>query len=108
MELSFKSKKLRELCERNQVANEQLGEDLARFLHDALAELRAAPSIADISDWENRMKMGRKDRFVFQFGMEVELTLGPNHINNPVDEVGNLVWGNVSSVKILKVEAIDA
>lgn len=108
MELSFKSKKLRALCERNQEANEQLGEVLARLLHDALAELRAAPSIADIADWENRMKRGKRDRLLFEFGTKFSISFGPNHINNPVNEDGKVDWGNVSSLKILKVETTDA
>lgn len=107
MELAFRSKKLRDLCERNQVANEQFGEDLARLLHDALAELLAAPSLSDIADWENRMRSGSSDRLVFEFGSKVTVSFGCNHVKHPFDDAGNLDWGNVSSVKILKVEITD-
>ena len=105
MRLSFNTQSIRDICERDRDAINAFGEQSAELLHDALAELHAAPTIGDISDWDGRM-LPRKhaDQLAFQFGGVLEVAFSVNHIRRPTEANGDLAWDRVSSIKILKVE----
>lgn len=48
MEICFKDKKIRDLCEKRAAANKKLGADCARKLHTRLSELEAAYRVSDL------------------------------------------------------------
>lgn len=48
MEINFKDKKLKDLCEQAQLAQRNLGSKMARKLQARLADLLAAPSVAEL------------------------------------------------------------
>jgi len=109
LELSFVTKQIRDICERDRRAIDEFGPDRAQLLHDAIAELRAAPAVADIADWIGRMLPRRQsDRLVLHFGGFVEIEFTANHIRNPMDVGGDLAWEQVNSIKILKMEIKNA
>lgn len=80
----------------------------AQLLHDALAELRAAPTVGDIADWNGRMLPREKGHLAFHFGQSFEIEFKSNHVRNPTEASGGVAWEKVSSIKILKVEVQDA
>lgn len=109
MELSFATKTLREICERHLRAVDEVGSKQAELLHDVIAELRAAPAVVDVSDWRSRMRPCKhRDRRNMLFGGSIEIEFKANHIRNPIDDDGNLVWEHVSSIKILRIEIKNA
>ena len=104
LRLSFKTKLLRNICERAKTAVDELGAKHAVLLQDALAELRASPAIADIPQWHERLIPQGSNQLVFEYAQTVVVHLEANHLRPPVDSTGGLVWDLVTSVKILKVE----
>lgn len=109
MELSFITKPIRDICERKKQATDVFRPECVQLLHDALAELRAAPTVGDVADWNGRMvPRNKSDRLVFHFAQSVKIEFKANHVRNPMEANGNLAWENVSSIKILKVEIKNA
>lgn len=105
LRLSFKTKTLRDLCERSSVAVDVFGEADAALLHDALAEIRAAPSIDDIPQWRQRLvPADSPHELKFDFAGSVTIYFEANHIRMPNDSRNEVAWERVTSIKILKVE----
>jgi hypothetical protein len=102
--LSFKTKLLRNTCERDKTAVDELGAEHAVLLQDLLAELRASPAIADIPKWHERLIPKGSNQLVFEYARTLVVHMEANHLRPPVDSTGGLVWERVTSVKILKVE----
>lgn len=104
LRLSFKTKLLRNTCERDKTAVDELGAEHAVLLQDLLAELRASPAIADIPKWHERLIPKGSNQLVFEYARTLVVHMEANHLRPPVDSTGGLVWERVTSVKILKVE----
>lgn len=105
LRLSFITKRIREICERDHATRAAFGDEAASLLHDAIAELRAAPTIGDVADWSGRMHSRKRiDELDFQFGGLVEIVFAVNHVKHPTSDVGDIAWERVSSIKILKLE----
>jgi hypothetical protein len=104
LRLSFKTKLLRDICERDRTAVDAFGAEHAALLQDALAELRASPAIADMPRWRERLTTVGSKQLEFEYAGTVVVHIEANHVRPPVDSRDGLVWERVTSVKILKVE----
>ena len=102
MEIDFKDKKLRELCEQKRVAERKLGAACARKLRSRLADLQAANSVTDLV--AGRPHPLGEDR-AGQFAVDLEggrrLVFEPDHNPGPFRDVGGTDWSRVMRVRIV-------
>ena len=109
LELAFASKSLRQLCENEAKATQDLGGRVAQKLRRRLADLRAATSVNDLVAGRPRELEGVPHR-----NLGVNLSEGSrivfcaNHNTIPVLPSGEVDWSRVSRVKILRIERANA
>lgn len=104
MELSFGSEKLRDLCERQQVAEAKFGASLTRELRCLLAEMEAAESVGDILELcaDHFIECG--DRMtVTRSTIRVELCSG--HVKPRLGPDGKVDWRRVTRLRLESIEA---
>lgn len=108
LELAFKSKELRTICESEAHAKCNLGSKVAEALKHRLADLRAATSIVDLVAGRPRIADGgHSQQMIVDLCDGYRITFCANHPNNPVTEHGKLDWTKVSRIKILGIERDD-
>ena len=104
MEIDFKDKKLRELCEQRATADRKLGAACSRKLRARLGDLQAARCVTDLS--AGRPHPLERDR-AGQFGVDLEggrrLVFEPNHNPVPTRDDGSIDWSRVTQVRIVFV-----
>lgn len=102
MEIDFKDKKLRELCEQQRVAERKLGAACARKLRSRLADLQAANCVTDLV--AGRPHPLGEDR-AGQFAVDLEggrrLVFEPDHNPVPLRDDGGIDWSRVIRVRIV-------
>lgn len=104
MYLAFRSKELREICEYEDRALEQLGIDVSQSLKERLADLMAAQSPKDLVAGSPRSIRDQNDEFmVVDLCQGCQVTFVANHPVNPVDDSGAIDWSRVSRVRIINV-----
>ena len=104
MYLAFHSTELREICEFEERALEQLGIDVSQSLKERLADLMAAQSPNDLVAGSPRSIRSQNDEFmVVDLSHEYQITFVANHPVNPVDDSGAIDWSRVSRVRITNV-----
>jgi hypothetical protein len=103
LELAFETKPLREICESQEKAKQQLGARIAAVLKDRLADLRAAATVADLPLGEPHKVSGG---YVLELSDEFRLIVSPNHKSNPVLSSGAIDWAKVSRIKIIDLEMV--
>ena len=104
MYLAFGSKQLREICEFEERALDELGIVVSESLKERLADLMAAPSPNDLLAGSPRSIGGGKDEsMVLDLGHGYQMSFVANHPQNPVDESGAIDWSRVSRIRIIDV-----
>lgn len=104
MDITFKDKKLRELCEKEAVANRQLAAARARKLRSRLADLRAALCVADlVAGRPHPLKGTRAGQYAVDLQGGCRLVFEPNHQPIPERADGGIDWSRVSSVRIVYI-----
>jgi toxin HigB-1 len=102
--IAFDSLWLRAICENGQKADADLGPDIARALRGRLADLDAANSATDLIAGIPRVITDGELEYMavnLQDGMRIEFMA--NHVKNPIDGAGHIVWANVSRIKIIGI-----
>lgn len=101
MEVQFKDKKLRELCEKQAVAVKKLGDACARKLRTRLADLSAASRVTELVAGNPHPLTG--DR-VGQFAVELaggwRLVFAPANDPTPRKDDASIDWSAVTIVCI--------
>jgi proteic killer suppression protein len=104
MDIDFKDKKLRELCEQRGLAERKLGAPCARKLLSRLGDLQAARCVTELP--AGRPHPLRGDR-AGQFALDLEggrrLVFEPDHNPVPAKDDGGIDWGRVTRVRIVFV-----
>ena len=103
MIIAFETKRLREICEDDAVAVNELGSPAAKALQQRLADLRAAETIRDLIVGSPRVS-GIDDAIL-------TITLTPtahtiwsaNHVSPPRDEAGRIDWMRTRRVRLLEI-----
>ena len=108
MELAFESEEIRTICERKQVAVEELGSDVAAALQRRLADLQAASSPSDLPIGRPHL-LGPTSRPIMALPLVNghRLVFTSNHVNDPVTSDGSVDMQRVHRLKILSVEVSD-
>ncbi len=105
MELAFKNKGLRELCESQLKAERAFGMVVAGKLRRRLADLRDALTIDDVVAGSPALCADPK-QMTIQLGEQYQLRVQANHVSNPMKE-GKINWSKVRRIQILAIEARD-
>lgn len=101
MELRFKDKKIRELCEQKAIAERKLGPDCARKLRTRLAELEAATCVTDLhAGSPHPLKGNRVGQFALNLHGGYRLVFSPDQNPCPLHSDGGIDWAKVTIISI--------
>lgn len=102
MDIDFKDKKLREMCERREMAERKLGAPCARKLRSRLADLQAACAVSDLVAGRPHPLAGER---AGQFALDLEggrrLVFEPDHQPLPRRDDGAIDWSRITKVRIV-------
>lgn len=101
LEIGFKDKDLRELCEKKAVATKRLGDICARKLHSRLADLRAASRVTElVAGRPHPLKGDRLGQFALDLFGGARLVFEPANDPIPRRDDASIDWSAVSIVCI--------
>lgn len=103
MELAFKTRNLRDICEDATTADDRYDERVALHLRARLSDLRAAESPDDLVAGRPRFVDGRRPLIVLDLSSGFELVCEANHVKPPRKENGALNWLRVHRLKIVEI-----
>src|SRR5437879_4792496 len=102
IELLFADQSIRDICERQSVADSKLGARAARRLRARLADLRAARSVAGVAaGWPKRADAS--DHISFTLHPSHQLVLEPANEPIPRESNGEVMWLKVNRVRVVYV-----
>ena len=108
MEISFRTKELRKLCEDRRHADETLGVKVADILRRRLADLRAASRIEDVLLGNPSFDIHEgEQRFQLELDGFGALLFKANHLRNAANLGNAIEWTLVSRLKLVEVELAD-
>lgn len=101
LEIDFKDGKLRDLCEKQQVARRKLGDACARKLRSRLADIAAAGVVADLAAGRpHPLKHDRAGQFALDLAGGIRLAFAPANDPIPQTQDGATDWSQVTAVRI--------
>lgn len=101
MEVRYKDKKVRELCEKQAVAEKKLGATSARKLKVRLVALEAAMRVTDlVAGNPHPLKGDRLGQFALDLAGGWRLVFAPAHDPCPTRPDGGIEWSQVTIVSI--------
>lgn len=101
LEINFKDKKLRELCEKKAVAERKLGTACARRLRTRLDDLEAASRVTDlVAGNPHPLKGDRAGQFAVDLAGGWRLVFAPDNDPCPRREDSSIDWSQVTIVCI--------
>lgn len=101
MEIRFRDRKLRELCERQAVAEKKLGAACSRKLKLRLLALEAAGCVTDLVVGNpHPLKGDRKGQFALDLAGGWRLVFGPAHDPCPRYPDGGIDWSRITLICI--------
>jgi hypothetical protein len=91
-------------------ADRELGPEVAAELRRRLADLDAAPSVADLPPLGNLRVNGRGEEaeLITTLTNGWSMAFTACHMKNPLTADGEIAWPNVSRIKILRIEKTNA
>lgn len=101
MEIAFRTRKIKRLCERRAEAQRRLGEASAKRLRARLSDLEAAASVAElVAGHPHPLSGDRRGQLALDLSGGRRLVLSPDHEATPVDADGAVQWDRVARVCI--------
>lgn len=101
MEITFKGKKVRDLCQKQAAADKKLGADCARKLRTRLSDLEATTSVTDlVAGNPHPLKGDRAGQFALDLAGGWRLVFAPGHDPCPTRPDGGIDWSQVTIVCI--------
>lgn len=101
MDIDFRDKKIRQLCEQQTTASRKLGTACARKLRSRLADLQAAERVTDLLAGRPHPLQGVRDG---QFALDLEggrrLVFEPDHQPVPSRDDGSIDWFRITRIRI--------
>jgi len=102
MDIDFKDKKTRELCEQQAIALRKLGAACARKLRSRLADLQAAERVTDLVAGRPHQLQGvRAGQFALDLVGGRRLVFEPDHQPVPSRDDGGIDWLHVTRIRII-------
>jgi proteic killer suppression protein len=103
MELAFRTRRLRTLCEDDTAAQDEYGPSLCEQLRSRLADLRAVNSIDELIVGQPTIDPVDRQILRLKLTVDVEMELRVNHPSPPVDEEGAIDWSRVRRLQVLNI-----
>ncbi len=101
MKINFKDKKLREMCEKQAVAEKKLGAVCARKLRTRLSDLDSAERVTDLMAGNpHPLKGDRQGQFALHLTGGWRLVFSPDNAPCPARPDGGIDWSRVTIVCI--------
>lgn len=101
MEINFKDKKVRELCENRTVAEKKLGAVCARKLRTRLSDLEAASRVTElVAGNPHPLKGDRVGQFALDLAGGWRLVFSPHQDPCPTHPDGGIDWSKVTIIRI--------
>lgn len=101
MEVRYKDKKLREICEKKAVAEKKLGAASARKLKVRLLSLEAATRVTDlVAGNPHPLKGDRLGQFALDLAGGWRLVFAPAHDPCPTRPDGSIEWSEITIISI--------
>lgn len=101
MEINFKDKKIRELCEKRAVAEKKIGSTCAKKLRTRLDDLIAASRVTDlVSGNPHPLKGDRLGEFALELAGGWRLVFAPDHNPCPRHDDQSIDWSQVTIICI--------
>lgn len=101
MKILFANKKIRELCEQQRKAQQQLGNDCARKLRARLSDIESATTVTDlVAGRPHPLKGERYGQFALDLAGGYRLVFCPANDPRPTTVDGSINWAQVSIVCI--------
>lgn len=101
MDIQFRDKKLRELCEQRRLAEKKLGAPCARKLRARLSDIEAAGQVTDLVAGNPHPLKGKRDgEFALNLAGGWRLVFTPANDPCPETEDGAIDWGRVTIICI--------
>lgn len=105
MEVAFRTKTLRDLCENEELMAKRFGPEITMALMRRLADLRASTSLSDLVLGDPRDVPGTNSRFkTIEIAFGHRLVIRANHAKNPTLSDGKTDWRRVSHVQVMSIE----
>lgn len=102
MEITFKDKKLRKLCEVQKEAQKKLGAKCARKLRSRLADLIAVEVVTElVSGRPHPLKGDRAGEFALDLDGGKRLVFESANDPVPLNEDDSIDWSRVTSIRIV-------
>ncbi len=102
MEFAFQDCELRDVCESDEKAREELGNEVAGALQTRIAEIRAATNVADLIAGNPRV-LPDGTAYVLDLQNHRTLIFNANQKHCPVDAQGKIIWPRVRRIKIMMI-----
>ena len=101
MEVRYKDKKLREICEKKAAAEKKLGAASARKLQVRLLALEAATRVTDlVAGNPHPLKGDRLGQFALDLAGGWRLVFAPAHDPCPTRPDGSIEWSEITIISI--------
>lgn len=105
MDVRFRNRKLRELCEIRMRAEHRLGPDSARKLRARVSDPEATACVAELHAGRPHSLTGtRRDQFPLDLGGGLRMVLSPDHEPSPRHADGGVDWYRITAVRIEAIE----
>lgn len=102
MEINFKNKKLKDLCEQEKLAQRKLGTQMAQKLKARLADLRAASVATEhCAGQPHPLEGDRAGQFALSLVEPQRLVFEPDHDPVPRLKDGGIDWSQVTRICII-------
>lgn len=104
MKIQFVDKKIRNLCEKQDVANTKLGNVCARKLRNRLSDIEAVNCVTDlVAGNPHPLKGDRVGQFAVDLHGGCRLVFKPDHDPYPIYPDGGIDWSQVINVCIVYI-----
>ena len=105
MDVRFRNRKLRELCEIRMRAERRLGPDSARKLRARVSDPEAAACVAELHAGRPHALTGtRRDQLALDLGGGLRMVLSPDQEPCPRHADGGIDWSRVTVIRIESIE----
>ena len=105
LDIAFRTRALRDACEKQAEGERQLGSRVAQALWRRLADLRAATTVDEVvAGHPEALTEDGSQLMVFTLTDEYQLIVAPGHNNMPVLDSGEMDWARVTRVKVIRIE----
>ena len=104
MELSFRTRELRSVCENEDKTASAFGSEVGDRLRRRLADLRAARTVHDLVAGRPRLSGDRNAELRLLIAKGYKLYCRPNHNTLPEDDAGMIDWREVYRLQVMDIE----